>query len=298
MKYLSISLLHNQKVIMGCCASIPYSEVGIVEKWGDFDRTISPGCHCFNCCCGVKLKDTVSVRVQQLGVKCDTKTRDDVTVEVEATVQYKIAPEQAKEAYYSLDSPKRQIMAYVLNSVRSSVPKMTLDEVYENKDQIAIHVKEELEEIMSQYGIVMVGTLITDINPDKKVVAAMNEINAAQRLRIAASDKAEADKILVVKAAEADAESKFLSGQGIARQRKAIIDGLSESVSDFSEAIPGTDPKSVMELVVMTQYFDTLKDVAGDARSKVIFLPSNPGAVNDITSQLRDGVMQGMQMTD
>ena len=283
---------------MGCCASIPYSELAIVEKWGDYHRIDTPGCHCYNCFCGVKLKDTISTRVQQLRVKCDTKTKDDVTVEVEATVQYKISPERAREAYYSLDDPKSQIQAYVLNSVRSSVPKMELDEVYENKDQIATHVKEELEEIMSQYGIVMVGTLITDINPDSKVVQAMNQINANERLRIAAQSKAEADKVLVVTAAHADAESKFLSGQGIARQRKAIIDGLSESVSDFSEAIPGTNAQSVMELVLMTQYFDTLKDISGDARSKVVFLPNSPGAVNDISNQLRNGVMQGLSMSD
>jgi len=281
---------------MGCCTSIPFSQVGIVEKWGDYHGMLDPGCHCLNCWCGVRVKDLVNLRVQQLNVKCDTKTDDNVTLTVDATVQFQIQKGNANKAYYSLDSPESQIKAYVLNSVRSSVPQMSLDDVYANKDNIANNVKHELEETMGQYGFTIVSTLITDITPDAKVTHAMNEINAAKRLRVAATDKAEADKILAVKAAEADAESKFLSGQGIARQRRAIVDGLKESVLEFSESVPGSSPKDVMQLVMMTQYFDTMKDIAAVSQTKTIFVPYSPNAVNDISNQISSGIMQGNEV--
>lgn len=278
-----------------CCTTIDYATVGILEKWGDYQETINPGCHCLNCWCGVRVRDTVNLRIQQLDERCDTKTADNVTVSLLVTIQYQVVKDQAHTAYYSLDDPKRQIKSYVDNSVRSSVPNMTLDQVYSNKDQIANDVKHELENTMEKYGFEIISTLITSVDPDKKVVAAMNEINAAQRLRAAAEDKAEAQKIIAIKAAEADAESKKLSGEGIANQRRAIVDGLRESVMEFSEAVPGSSPQDVMQLVMMTQYFDTMKDIGADSRTKTIFIPHSPAGLSDISNQIRNGIMQGQE---
>lgn len=278
-----------------CCTTIEYSNVGILEKWGDYHETIDPGCHCLNCWCGVRVRDYVSLRVQQLEERCDTKTSDNVTVSLLVAIQYQVKKNQAHTAFYSLDDPKKQIKTYVDNSVRSSVPNMTLDQVYSNKDQIANDVKEQLESTMEKYGFEIISTLITSVDPDKKVVAAMNEINAAQRMREAAEDKAEAQKIIAIKAAEADAESKKLSGEGIANQRRAIVDGLRESVMEFSEAVPGSSPQDVMQLVMMTQYFDTMKDIGADSRAKTIFIPHSPGGLTDISNQIRNGIMQGQE---
>lgn len=279
-----------------CCTTIDFSTVGITEKWGDYNGMLEPGCHCLNCWCGVRVRDTVNLRIQQLEERCDTKTMDNVTVSLLVAIQYQVVKEQANTAYYSLDNHEKQIKTYVDNSVRSSVPTMNLDEVYANKDKIANDVREQLENTMEKYGFEIINTLVTSVDPDKKVVAAMNQINAAQRMREAAEDKAEAQKILVIKAAEADSESKRLSGEGIANQRRAIVDGLRESVMEFSEAVPGSSPQDVMQLVMMTQYFDTLKDIGADSRTKTIFIPHSPNGLTDIANQIRSGIMQGQEV--
>ena len=281
-----------------CCTTIDYSSVGIKERWGDYDGILEPGCHCLNCWCGVRVKDSVNLRIQQLEERCDTKTLDNVTVSLLVAIQYQVKKEQAHTAYYSLDNPQKQIKTYVDNSVRSSVPSMTLDEVYANKDKIATDVRTELENTMEKYGFEIINTLITSVDPDKKVVAAMNEINASERMKEAANAKADAQKILIIKAAEADSESKRLSGEGIANQRRAIVDGLRESVLEFSESVPGSSPQDVMQLVMMTQYFDTMKDIGAGSNSKAIFIPYSPAGMTDIADQVRNGIMQGGEMGD
>lgn len=276
-----------------CCTTIDYASVGITEKWGDYYETLEPGCHCLNCWCGVRVRDTVNLRIRQLEERCDTKTSDNVTVSLLVAIQYQVRKAQANTAFYSLDNPERQIKTYVDNSVRSSVPTMTLDDVYSNKDKIANDVRAQLEQTMEQYGFEIINTLVTSVDPDKKVVAAMNEINASERTREAAFSKAEAEKIRIVKAAEADAESKRLSGEGIANQRRAIVEGLRESVLEFSESVPGSSPQDVMQLVMMTQYFDTMKDIGADGRAKTVFIPYSPAGMTDIAEQIRSGIMQG-----
>jgi regulator of protease activity HflC (stomatin/prohibitin superfamily) len=186
-----------------------------------------------------------------------------------------------------------QIESYIFDEVRSAVPGMTLDDVFQNKEIIANAVKEGLEETMTQYGYGIVRALVNDIDPDPKVKAAMNEINAAQRLRKAAEERGEADRILKVKQAQGDAESKRLQGVGIADQRKAIVDGLRESVEEFRKGVPGSTSNDVMQLVLMTQYFDTLKEIGGAARSSVILLPHSPSTLNDLSSQIRDSLIAG-----
>merc|ERR550537_1446256 len=194
-------------------------------------------------------------------------------------------------AYYRLTDIERQLTPYVEDVVRSTVPRKTLDEAYEAKGEVAVAVKTALGHEMKRYGYEIVNALVTDLQPDARVLQAMNQIESQRRMRMAAQEKAEAEKILVVKAAEADAESKWLSGQGVARQRKAIVDGLKESVVEFNEGVIGTSPADVMQLMMVTQYLDMLKDVGLQSKS-TLFIPHTPGAVADVQSQMRQGFLE------
>eukprot|EP01102_Stenamoeba_stenopodia_P019898 TRINITY_DN7607_c0_g1_i2.p1 TRINITY_DN7607_c0_g1~~TRINITY_DN7607_c0_g1_i2.p1 ORF type:complete len:288 (+),score=65.45 TRINITY_DN7607_c0_g1_i2:142-1005(+) len=279
---------------MGLCfTTIEQSTVGLIEGCGKFDRLARPGLVCLNPCTE-SVAGRVSLRVQQLEVRVETKTQDNVFVTVVVAVQYHVIPDRVYDAYYKLSMPHTQIQAYVFDAVRSFVPRLPLDGVFESKEDIANAVKQELSKTMDNYGYFIVQALVIDIEPDPTVKRAMNEINAAQRLRVAATDKAEAEKILKVKQAEAEAESKFLSGQGIARARKAIVEGLRDSVTEFTEAVPGATSQHVMDLILMTQYFDALKDIGSNGHASTIFIPHSPGAVNDIQGQIRTSFLSAM----
>ncbi|CAK7323061.1 unnamed protein product [Dovyalis caffra] len=275
------------------CIKVDQSNVAIKEQFGRFNDVLEPGCHCLPWCFGFQVAGGLSLRVQQLDVRCETKTKDNVFVTVVASIQYRALAQKAADAFYKLSNTKEQIQAYVFDVIRASVPKLNLDAVFEQKNDIAKAVEEELEKAMSAYGFEIVQTLIVDIEPDVHVKRAMNEINAASRMRVAANEKAEAEKILQIKRAEGDAESKYLSGLGIARQRQAIVDGLRDSVLAFSENVPGTSAKDVMDMVLVTQYFDTMKEIGASSKSSSVFIPHGPGAVRDIASQIRDGLLQG-----
>lgn len=197
----------------------------------------------------------------------------------------------AWRAYYKLTGVTQQFRAYIEDVVRSEIPRKTLDEVFEAKSDIAHAVRDALQKEMKSYGYEIVNALVTDISPDQKVINAMNEINASKRLRLAAIEKAEANKIMKVKDAEADAESKYLSGVGVSRQRKAIIDGLKDSVNEFRDNVSGTTSSDVMQLVIMTQYLDTIKDATAHGNS-TMFLPGHPGGINDMQGQIRQGLLE------
>lgn len=282
----------------GCLICVAQSTVGVIEKWGKFSGLAQPGLHCLNPFTGEWLAGRLSLRVQSLDVRCDTKTKDNVFVSVVCSIQYRVVRQNADDAFYELQNPKEQIQSYVFDVVRACVPRMILDDVFEQKDDIAKAVSEELEKVMGAYGYSIEQTLIVDIIPDSTVRRAMNEINAAQRMRMAAFDKAEAEKILQVKKAEGEAEAKYLNGRGIARQRQAITDGLRESVLQFSNNVPGTTSKDVMDLVLITQYFDTMKEIGAGSKNTTVFLPHGPGHVGDITQQIRDGMMQASASSD
>lgn len=262
----------------------------IVQRLGKFDRIAEPGLH-LRVPFVEKVAGTVNLRVQQLDVEVETKTQDNVFVHVVVSVQYFVLTEKVYDAFYKLDDPVNQIKAFVFDVVRARVPKIKLDDVFEKKDEIASAVKSELSQVMDDFGYGIVKTLVTDIDPDAKVKEAMNEINAAQRMRVAASEKGEADKIIQVKSAEADAESKALSGKGIADQRRAIVEGLRESVNEFQRTIEGTSAADAMNLILMTQYFDTLKDLGNASKTNTILIPHSPGGLADLASQLRDSMI-------
>ena len=262
----------------------------IIERFGKYHCIMQPGLN-FK----IPMVDTVAarmdLRVRQLNVKVETKTQDNVFVHVVVAVQFHVLSAKVYEAHYKLANSEMQINSYVFDVVRARVPQVKLDDVFEKKDEIADAVKNELSHVMDDFGYAIMKALVVDIEPDLKVKEAMNEINAAQRLRVAASEKGEADRILKVKAAEAEAQSKALQGKGIADQRKAIVEGLRESVDEFQKTVPGATPQDVMNLVLMTQYFDTLKELGATGTTKAIFIPHSPGAISDIASQLRMALM-------
>ncbi|KAL3629830.1 Protein hir2 [Castilleja foliolosa] len=279
------------------CVQVDQSTVAVKEHFGKFVDVLEPGCHCLPWCVGYQLAGTLTLRVQQLDVRCETKTKDNVFVTVVASIQYRAMAENAADAFYKLSNTKEQIQSYVFDVIRASVPKLDLDSTFEQKNDIAKAVENELEKAMSAYGYEIVQTLIVDIEPDAQVKRAMNEINAAARLRLAATEKAEAEKILQIKRAEGEAEAKYLSGMGIARQRQAIVDGLRDSVLAFSDNVPGTSAKDVMDMVLVTQYFDTMKEIGASSKSSAVFIPHGPGAVKDVASQIREGLLQGQSVS-
>jgi regulator of protease activity HflC (stomatin/prohibitin superfamily) len=272
--------------------TVQQQTAALVERFGRFKKVSSAGLN-IKVPFIDRIAGRVSLRVQQLDVRVETKTNDNVFVFVIVSVQYYVIPTKVLDAFYRLQNPQAQITAFVFDTVRARVPTLILDDLFEKKDEIAQAVKTELDAVMDDFGYAIIKALVTDIDPDAMVKQSMNEINAAQRLREAAIQQAEADKIRVVKAAEGEAESKALQGQGIANQRKAIIEGLQESVETFSNAVKGATAEDVMNLVLMTQYFDTIKDVGTHSKSNTILIPHSPGGMGDISAQMREAVITG-----
>ena len=261
----------------------------VIERFGRFKRLCTPGLN-WRIPIIDRIVERVSLRIQQLDVDVETKTKDNVFVMTKVSVQFQVLPDNVVSAYYQLNDPGRQITSYVFDLVRAEIPKLTLDEVFERKDDVATAVKSELSSVMADFGYGIVKALVTDINPDETVKSSMNAINAAQRERVAAEERGEAEKILQVKQAEAEAESKKLQGLGIADQRSAIVDGLRESVLEFQQGVPGTAAQDVMSLVLITQYFDMLKDLGDNSRTNTIFVDHSPGGMSNV----RDMVLQAM----
>jgi regulator of protease activity HflC (stomatin/prohibitin superfamily) len=260
---------------------------GVVERFGKFNRVAHPGLQFLVPYC--ETVRMIDLQVRQAVVNVETKTKDNVFVTIPVSVQYQVVEAKVFDAYYKLSNPQSQIESYVFNSILGHVPTLTLDEAFEQQQQISAAVKKDLDDVMDNFGYNILRALVTDIVPDAKVKAAMNDINAAQREQIAAQARGEADKILKVKQAEAEAESKALQGDGVARQRQAIIKGLQASVEQFKSAVEGSTAQDVMAMVLMTQYFDTLREVGITGKSATILLPSSPGTVNDLMTQILAG---------
>jgi regulator of protease activity HflC (stomatin/prohibitin superfamily) len=273
-----------------CFACVRTQEVGVVEDLGQFKQLLDPGLHCITWPLqGVVAR--LSLRIQQLDVLCETKSKDNVFVQVAVAVQFRVLVDRAYDAYYRLSDPRNQIQSYVFDVVRSTVPRMELDEAFASKADIAKAVLEQLQEVMRDYGYEIKNVLVTDLSPDNRVKASMNEINASRRLKEAASHKAEADKVKQVKAAEADAEARYLSGLGVARQRKAIVQGLQESVGAFSSEVEGATPKDVMDILLLSQYFDTLSAVGANS----LILEHDPATVASLRNSVGAGFLNNVK---
>jgi len=293
---------------MSCCCFVITKQgtVNLIERFGAFKNIARPGLTCLVPCCDC-VGGSVSMRLTQLEVACETKTKDNVFVTIKVAVQYQVKSDDAaiQAAHYRLTNPKGQIESYVFDVVRSSVPKIELDDVFTTKEEIASTIKQELDQAMGSFGYEILATPITDIDPDAQVKRAMNEINKMKRLRVAAEDEGEAVKIRAVKEAEAeasrteiqakaDAEAKFLAGQGISRQRQAIMEGLRESVNAFKSEVAGVDAKAVMDLMIVTQYFDMMKEVGAQSKSNAIFMNHSPGALEDLAQAVQKGFLSGL----
>jgi len=226
----------------------------------------------------------ITLKIQQLDVIVETKTKDDVFVKLKISVQYVVLKDKVYEAFYKLEHPSDQITSYVFDVVRAEVPKMKLDDVFVKKDDIAIAVKSELQESMIEYGYDIIKTLVTDIDPDEQVKNAMNRINASEREKIAAQFEGDAARILIVEKARAEAESKRLQGQGIADQRREIARGLEESVEVLNKV--GINSQEASALIVVTQHYDTLQSVGEHTASNLILLPNSPSSANDMLTNM------------
>lgn len=241
-----------------------------------------------------KVAGRVSLKIQQLDVQVETKTKDDVFVKVQISVQFVIQPDAVYDAFYKLENPYEQINAYVFDVVRAEIPKLKLDFVFERKDDIAVAIKRELSEAMQGYGYGIVKTLVTDLDPDHTVKQAMNRINAAEREKIAAEYEGEAERIRIVAKAKAEAESKRLQGQGIADQRREIARGLEESVEVLNKV--GINSQEASALIVVTQHYDTLQSMGENVNSNLIMLPNSPSAGSDMLTDMTASFIASQKM--
>lgn len=256
----------------------------MIERFGKFSRLAEAGCffvlYPFEAVVG-----KVSVRLQQLNIVCETKTKDNVFVTVHVSVQYQVLRDKIYQAHYILNDHKQQMTAYVYDQLRTAICDLTLDASFEAKESISFSIKTHLQEIMNEYGFQILQSLVTDISPDERVRNAMNEINSSKRYREASYQRAEGEKVVKVKRAEAEAESMYLSGVGVARSRKAIVDGLRDSIVEFSGNVSGASAKDAMDLLVLTQYFDTLQEIGQNPGTKTVFLAAD-------NKEIRSGVME------
>ncbi|MBV1706071.1 MAG: SPFH domain-containing protein [Hyphomicrobiales bacterium] len=279
--------------LFGCFYTVQTAQVAVITRFGRFQSIAQPGLN-FKLPWFDKVAGRISLRVNQITLTMETKTRDNVFVTIPISVQNRVRPDKAFDAFYKLADPTQQIQSYVEQVILGHVPGMSLDEVFASQSSIAAAVRKELDVDMSDFGYEIVNVLVTDIIPDPKVKSAMNDINAAQREQVAANARGEAEKILVVKRAEAQAESQALQGQGIANQRRAIITGLQDSIAEFQKVVGASTPEEVMHLVLITQYFDTLKSIGESDKTNTLFLPHSPAGLKDISDQ----IMQSMLVAD
>ena len=276
---------------------VPEKSAKVIQRLGKFNRVAFSGLS-FKIPIIDSVTGTVNLRVLQLDVHVETKTQDNVFVNMQASVQYKVIRSKTKESFYSLDDSSRQISSFIFDVIRAEVPKLELDHVFSRKDDIAVTVNKSLSASMDDYGFEIIKTLITDIDPDKNVKESMNRINAAKRDKEAIKQEAEASKIRIIKEAEADAESKRLQGEGVAAQRIAIVKGFKESIEDFKDSLDEINSSEVMQFVLLTQYFDTLNSIGTKEGNNTILVPHSPGGMKDFQQQIIEGTVVGQRLSD
>ena len=282
---LAIFLIIILSVVASTLYVVRQQTVVIIERFGKYQTTSGSGMH-VRLPFGIdKIAARIQLRLLQSEIVVETKTKDNVFVTLNVATQYRVNEQNVTDAYYKLMRPEAQIKSYIEDALRSSVPKLTLDELFEKKDEIALEVQHQVAEEMSTYGYIIVKTLITKLEPDAEVKQSMNEINAAQRKRVAAQELANADKIKIVTAAEAEAEKDHLHGVGIAQQRKAIVDGLAESIQELKDANVGMTEEQIMSILLTNQYLDTLNTFAAKG-NQTLFLPNHPEGIEDIRTQI------------
>ena len=284
--FILFLLLVAGLIVISSLYVVKQQSVAIIERFGRYEKISNSGIH-MRAPFGIdKIAARVQLRLLQSEIIVETKTQDNVFVTMNVATQYRVNENNVTDAYYKLMRPEAQIKSYIEDALRSSVPKLTLDELFEKKDEIALEVQRQVAEEMSTYGYIIVKTLITKVEPDAEVKQSMNEINAAQRKRVAAQELAEADKIKIVTAAEAEAEKDRLHVVGIAEQRKAIVDGLADSIKELKGANVDLTEEQIMSILLTNQYLDTLNNFADKEGNNTIFLPANPDGVENIRTQI------------
>jgi regulator of protease activity HflC (stomatin/prohibitin superfamily) len=278
--------------------TVEQQERAVVERFGKFVRVAGPGLQRKSPFVE-RVAGSMSLQVEQLNTDIETKTKDNVFVVVKLAVQYMVGAdeEKVKDAFYKLDNPEAQMTSFALDVVRSHIPTMNLDEAYADADTIAKHIQETLQRQMATYGYEIIKALVTNIEPDQKVKDAMNNINAASRDREAANQRGEAEKVLAIKRAEADKESMRLHGEGVAEQRKAIAQGLKDSLAVIANQ-DGLNAKEAMGLVALTQYMDTLRSVGENGNMTTLLLPHSPASVGSLMDQVQEGMLTGNLAAD
>ena len=281
--FIIVILVLGLVLLLSSFFTVKQQTAVVIERFGKFESIRNSGLQ-LKIPIIDRIAGRVNLRIQQLDVIIETKTKDNVFVKMKVSVQFKVIQEHVYEAFYKLEYPHDQITAYVFDVVRAEVPKLILDDVFERKDDIAIGVKRELNEAMMTYGYDIINTLVTDIDPDIQVKNAMNRINAADREKTAAMFESEAQRIRIVAKAKAEAESKKLQGQGIADQRREIARGLVESVEVLNQV--GINSQEASALIVITQHYDTLQAIGADSNSNLILLPNSPQAGSDMLNNM------------
>ena len=281
--FLYVVLIIGLFLFLSSFFTVKQQTAVIIERFGKFTSVRSSGLQ-LKIPVVDRVAGRVNLKIQQLDVIIETKTKDNVFVKMKVSVQFKVIQDKVYDAFYKLEYPHDQITAYVFDVVRAEVPKLKLDDVFERKDDIAIAVKRELNEAMTTYGYDIINTLVTDIDPDIQVKNAMNRINAADREKTAAEFEAESSRIRIVAKAKAEAESKRLQGQGIADQRREIARGLVESVDVLNKV--GINSQEASALIVVTQHYDTLQAIGADSNSNLILLPNSPQAGSDMLNNM------------
>ena len=284
MNYFTLTIVFIVFLILfASLFTVKHQSAVIIERFGTFLSIRQSGLH-FKIPLIDRIAGRISLKIQQLDVLIETKTKDDVFVKLKVSVQFKVIKLKAYDAFYKLDFPHDQITSYVFDVVRAEVPKMKLDDVFVKKDDIAIAVKAELNEAMMDYGYDIIKTLVTDIDPDSQVKEAMNRINASEREKIAAQFEGDAARILIVEKAKAEAESKRLQGQGIADQRREIARGLEESVEVLNKV--GINSQEASALIIVTQHYDTLQSIGQETNSNLILLPNSPQSGSNMLNDM------------
>lgn len=290
-----ILLLFAAFVFFSGIFTVKQQSAYIIERWGKFHSVRTAGLQ-FKVPFMDKTVGRVNLKIQQLDVVVETKTKDNVFVRLKVSVQFAVLVDSIYDAFYKLQNPTEQITAYVFDTVRAEVPKMRLDDVFERKDDVALAIRRELEEAMNDYGYGIVKALVTDIDPDQAVKNAMNHINAAERQKLAAEYEAESERIRIVARAKAEAESKRLQGQGIADQRREIARGLEESVDLLNKV--GINSQEASALILVTQHYDTLQQIGQHSNSNLILLPNAPNAASDMLGQMITSFMSTQQLAE
>ncbi len=307
LSFLASANLINYAAIIPCLAilvlvlvfmgafTVGQQEAVIVQRLGKFQKVARAGLHFIIPFVDIRV-GRVNLRIRELDIPGQFKTRDNVFVDIMIRVQYSILPERVADAYYKLTAPEQQITAFVLNTVRGEVAKMELREIFEHQDSVGDAVNQQLSLRMAEFGFEIHNSLVNEIQPASEVVRSLNAVMASENAKKAAQNEGEAHKLKTVLQAEADAEAKRLQGEGIAKQREAIVGGLSVSVESLKKAMPNADANDLMRLVLMNQYFDALRDISSGDKTKVIFVPTAPNSMNSYADQLMQGMMMAQEV--